>query len=103
MDRLEINTKIEQLNLEWCEYDFGDTLYAKISIVSLLDRVYIKDSCETSKYKIEFQPDGNAYIFKEVEQVSLFAKMFAIISQINAALSKQENKTKKAKERPVDY
>ena len=103
MDRLEINTKIEQLNLEWCEYDFGDTLYAKIPITCLLDRVYIEDSCETSKYKIEFQPDGNAYIFKEIEQRPLFKKLFAIILQINTALSKQENKTKKVKERSIDY
>ena len=103
MDRLEINTKIEQLNLEWHEYDFGDTLYAKIPITSLLDRVFIEDSCETTKYKIEFQADGNAYIYKEIEQQPLFKKIFAIISQINAALSKQENKVKKAKDRSVDY
>ena len=103
MDRLDINSKIEQLNLEWQEYDFGDTLYAKIPIVSLLALVPIEDSCETSKYKIEFQADGDAYIFQEMDRTPLFEKIFAIILQINSALYKQENKSKKAKKQPIDY
>ena len=103
MDYLNINNKIEQLKLEWQEYDFGDTLYAKMPIAWLQEQLFIEDSCETSKYKIEFQPDGNAYIFQEMEQVSLFEKMFTIISEINKMLSKQERKPNKTEKQSIDY
>lgn len=102
MDCLNINHKIEQLKLEWQEYDFGDTLYAKMPIVWLQEQLLIEDSCETSKYKIEFQADGNAYIFQEMEQVPLFKKMFTIISEINQMLSKQESKSSKTEKQPID-
>ena len=103
MDCLSINNKIEQLKLEWQEYDFGDTLYAKMPIVLLQQQLFIEGSCETSKYKIEFQPDGNAYIFQEMKQAFSFGKIFTIISEINKMLSKQERKPSKTEKQSIDY
>ena len=103
MDCLNINHKIEELKLEWQEYDFGDTLFTKVPIARLQEQLFIEGNYETSKYKIEFQPDGNAYIFQEIEQKSLFKKMFTTILEINNILSKQESKSNKTKKQSIDY
>ena len=102
MNYLNIDHKIDRLNLKWQEYDFGDTLYAKIPIALLSGKTSINNNCETQKYRIEFQADGNAYIFQEMEQISFFTKIFALVSQINHALAREEKASEPDKQH-ADY
>ena len=90
MNYFKIDARIEQLNLQWREYDFGDTLYAKIPTDILIAAIEIDVNFETPKYKVWFQSDNNALIFKEMQQLSFVTKIVAMTSRINRTLSKQE-------------
>ncbi len=102
MDLSSIDSKIDQLNLEWQEYDFGDTLYVQIPTILLLKNINIGNDFETQKYRVQFHPDGNALIFKEAKQVSIVEKIGKMISEINAILYKQEEKMIQPESQSVD-
>ena len=67
MNYPKINSEVEKLNLNWREFDFGDTIYAKIPTNLLSKNVNLNNDCETEKYTIEFCADGYATIFTETE------------------------------------
>lgn len=93
MNYLKINNEIEKLNLDWYEYDFGDTLYAKIPTSLVSQQTNITKDCQTEKYTIKFDRDGYTLIFKELEQISLVEKIVEAFSKTSSSF-KGENSLK---------
>ncbi|BAZ43311.1 hypothetical protein NIES4102_03110 [Chondrocystis sp. NIES-4102] len=91
MNNNQINLKIEQLNLNWQEYDFGNTVYAIIRDEEFFQITDIYRSCATDKYQIRFQNSGEVYIFQEIEQVNWIEKLFNIISKYNVKFSAKKS------------
>ena len=85
-----VNREIKRLNLKWEEYDFGDTLYARVPIFILAKKTSIVGSCETESYKIQFGKDGYALIFMEMKQNSLVEEVLQWLSRINLLLLRQK-------------
>ena len=102
MDYSNIHARIEQLNLKWQEYDFGDTLYAEIPISIFSSQTSIVEDCETQKYKIKFQDNGYVLTFKEKEEVSFVTKIIAMLRTINSTVSQSEISQDRAKDRVVN-
>ena len=86
----KVNREIKRLNLKWQEYDFGDTLYAKVAIFILTEQTNIVGSCETESYKIQFCKDGYALIFTETKQVSLVEQILQGLCKINLLLFRRK-------------
>ena len=103
MNYLSIRTKIEQLDLKWQEYDFGDTMYAKMPANVFSKKTNIVNNCTIQKYTIHFQESGDAFIFKESESAPLLKTMIGILLEINLLLSKQEGNVPQAKNKHLDY
>ncbi len=91
MNYLKINNEVEKLNLQWYEYDFGDTLCAKIPTDLLSQQTNITNDCETEKYRIQFGADGYAIILKESVRASSFEKAIAIFSRIYLLFKRESN------------
>ena len=102
MNYSDIHAQIERLNLEWQEYDFGDTLYAEIPIVVFSAETGIVANCMTQKYTIQFQDNGYVLAFKEKEEVSFITKMIRRIRKVNHYLAKEENSSYKPEKQFID-
>jgi|GEM_PF-2087632 len=89
MNYLKIDNEVEKLNLQWYEYDFGDTLYAKIPTSLLSQQTNITDNCETEKYRIQFDNDGYITIFKESEQASSIEKRIKTFLRIYSLFKRE--------------
>jgi len=103
MNYINTCTKIEQLDLKWQEYDFGDTMYAKMPANVFSKKTNIVKNCTIQKYTIQFQKNGDALIFKESEPAPLLKKMIGMLLEINILLSKQEGNVPQAKNIHLDY
>ncbi|MDJ0591622.1 MAG: hypothetical protein QNJ72_16770 [Pleurocapsa sp. MO_226.B13] len=102
MDCLKINTEIERLNLQWQEYDFGDTLYAKVPIILLSKQSNIVTNCKTETYRIQFCQDGYALIFTETNRESEIKKILSKILTIISSLLKRNYSSFKYRKRLSD-
>lgn len=85
-----VNQEIKRLNLKWQEYDFGDTLYAKVPILILVEKTSIVSNCETEFYKVQLGKDGYALIFMEMKQSSLVEQILQKLSKINLLLFRRK-------------
>ena len=86
MNYLKINSEVEKLNLTWREFDFGDTIYAKIPTSLLCQNIKINNDCETEKYIIEFCTDGYALIFTETQEASILKKATEFSAKLKSLL-----------------
>ena len=75
MKHSKINLEIDRLDLDWQEYDFGDTMYAKIPIELLFSETNIFEDCDTQKYKIRFTVHDYVLVFTEQQKPLLASKI----------------------------
>ena len=92
MNHSKINFQLDNLDLCWQEYDFGDTFYATITADILLAKADLISNLTTNKYQVEFHTDGYAWIFKDNNQETLVKQIIYFWHNLNLWLFKKDYK-----------